>query len=436
MATPPLTAERWSQIESIFFEAVAADESACTELLRRRCGGDTALLAEVTAPLSASRREKEARAAAPGSVAPDASASSAVPPGKRFGPWEIDRPLAHGGMGTVYLAHRADGQFEQTVALKLLGAHLSSEFFVARFVTERQILANLTHPNITRLLDGGITPEGIPFLVMEYVEGEPIDRYCDGRRLPIAERLPIFLQVCSAVEYAHRSLVIHRDLKPGNILVTADGSPKLLDFGTAKLLTPDDADQTLTGVAMMTPRYASPEQLRGAAVTTLSDVYSLGIVLYELLTRQSPFGKTESLVSGVERAERPRSRAAQDRRHRGRSRSPFHQLRPARTAAGGRPRYHRSQGHAGRPRTALRFGGAVVPRRGTVSCRRARADASANFELPARKIHTAQQSAGRGGGAADRRGRGRRRRHTLASPSGARRAGTRRTPVCGCAPAG
>ena len=210
--------------------------------------------------------------------------------GRLIDSYKLVRLLDRGGMGTVYLAERED--FEKRVALKLIRRGLDlDEVLVRRFHNERQILARLEHPNIARLLDGG-TADRLPYFVMEYVEGEPIDRFCEARKLSVDECLELFRKVCSAVHFAHQNLVIHRDLKPGNILITADGTPKLLDFGIAKLLDDGLAAQavaTETGLALMTPRYASPEQIRLEPITTASDVYALGVVLYELLTGLDPY---------------------------------------------------------------------------------------------------------------------------------------------------
>jgi eukaryotic-like serine/threonine-protein kinase len=211
--------------------------------------------------------------------------------GRRLGAYQVIESIGEGGMGEVYRAVRADDQYQMQVAIKLVRGGFDSRFTLARFKAERQILANLDHPNITRLLDGGATEEGQPFLVMEYVRGLPLDDYCDRHKLSVTARLELFRVVCAAVQFAHQNLVIHRDLKPGNILVTEDGTPKLLDFGIAKIVEPEGAaaDRTQTMVRLLTPEYASPEQLRGEAISTASDVYSLGVVLYELLTGHRPY---------------------------------------------------------------------------------------------------------------------------------------------------
>ncbi len=214
--------------------------------------------------------------------------------GARIAQYRIVERLGVGGMGDVYRAVRADDQFEKQVAIKLVRQGLDTEFVYARFRKERQILAGFEHENIARLLDGGTTDEGNPYFVMELVEGKPIDEYCDEGNLGVAARLDLFQSVCSAVQYAHQRLVVHRDLKPGNILVTSSGVPKLLDFGIATILSPEthspEADPTVTAQRMMTPQFASPEQLRGEIITTATDVYSLGVVLYKLLTGHLPYG--------------------------------------------------------------------------------------------------------------------------------------------------
>ncbi len=205
--------------------------------------------------------------------------------------------LGKGGMGKVYRAIRIDSEYEKNVAIKIIRSGLDSDELAPRFRAERQILANLEHPNIARLLDGGASADGLPYLVMEYVEGTPPLEYCERKALTTAQRILLFRQICSAVHYAHQRMVIHRDLKPGNILVAEDGTPKLLDFGIAKVFAPDASEATQplteTGMHRMTARYSSPEQVRGEAVTTVSDVFSLGVILYELLTRRSPYGGKE-----------------------------------------------------------------------------------------------------------------------------------------------
>ncbi len=209
---------------------------------------------------------------------------------RRFGPYTTTRLLGQGGMGSVFHARRDDGQFEQEVAIKVVAPHLTGPATLERFLSERRIVAELAHPNITRLLDGGVTGDGAPYLVMEFVEGEPVDVFSDSRKLTVEERVRLFLQVCDAVAFAHRQLIVHRDIKPGNILVDAAGNAKLLDFGAAKLLGMDAANLTQTGAAIMTPRYASPEQARGQQVGAQSDIYSLGVLLYELSSATGPFG--------------------------------------------------------------------------------------------------------------------------------------------------
>src|SRR5208337_2202110 len=212
--------------------------------------------------------------------------------GRRIGSYLIEKEIGEGGMGTVFQAVRADDEYQKCVAIKLVKSGFASSFAIARFKAERQILASLEHPNIARLLDGGRTEEGYPYLVMEFVDGVPIDEYCDAHRLTIDQRLQLFRAACDAVQFAHQNLIIHRDLKPGNILVTKDGVPKLLDFGIAKLLNPEFVQTPLvtrTEWRPMTLEYASPEQVRGQSVTEASDIYSLGVLLYELLAGRRPY---------------------------------------------------------------------------------------------------------------------------------------------------
>jgi serine/threonine protein kinase/Tfp pilus assembly protein PilF len=226
--------------------------------------------------------------------------------GQRVGPYRIERMIGRGGMGTVYEAFRADGEFQHRVAIKLIGSGLDNNFVVTRFRNERQILAALDHPNIGKLLGGGTTHDGRPYFVMEFIDGQPLYQYADAHGMTVADRLRLFNQVCEAVQYAHQKLVIHRDLKPTNILVSAAGVPKLLDFGIAKLLNPElvseTTPQTTLGVRLMTIEYASPEQVQALPVTFLSDVYSLGVILYELLTGHSPYRFRNRMPHEVARA--------------------------------------------------------------------------------------------------------------------------------------
>jgi tetratricopeptide (TPR) repeat protein len=296
-AATALTPERWRRIEAIFHAALQIPESSRADFLAGSCDGDRALLAEMQRLLFAFEDEK--RFQPPATVIEPKGRL-----GETIGGYKLDAELGQGGMGTVYLAHRVDGEFDQQVALKVVSSHLRTQFFTERFRTERQILAGLNHAHITRLLDGGVSALGDPYLAMEYVDGVPVDRYCDDKLLAVPDRIRLFLQACSAVEYAHRNLVVHRDLKPGNVLVAKDGNAKLLDFGTAKLLLAAPPGSTTTRFRAMTPRYASPEQLRGEPVSTSMDVYSLGVMLYELATGAWPFGDPDSPIAGLERAVR------------------------------------------------------------------------------------------------------------------------------------
>ena len=282
--------ETFVRIEAIFNEALDAPAETRDSLVTERCGGDTTLQAEVRALLRACEAEEQLTASRRGRSETGGSASLER---RRVGPYEIDRLLGRGGMGAVYLAHRADGQFDQRVAIKLIDLPLATDFFRERFKQERQILAGLQHPYIARLLDGGVTSEGDLYLAMEYVDGTPIHRFCDARRLGVQERLKLFIGVCEAVQFAHQNLVVHRDLKPDNIFVAEDGTPRLLDFGTAKLTSPNlasqEGDLTRQGFQAYTPQYASPEQVLGNPITTASDTYSLGVLLYLLLTGSLPY---------------------------------------------------------------------------------------------------------------------------------------------------
>jgi serine/threonine protein kinase/tetratricopeptide (TPR) repeat protein len=290
-----VTPERWQRVKELFELASSVEPEQQRDYLSSACGDDRELFGEV-ASLLAMNTVDDAIVDKPAAAYVNAEAlgePSERMIGKRIGPYEIVSLLGHGGMGAVYRARRADTEFDKEVAIKLVPGGYQAQFVLQRLRSERQILATLDHPGIARLIDGGATQDGAPYLVMELVEGEPIDRYCDSRNLSQRERLALFRQVCAAVTYAHQHLVVHRDLKPGNILVTADGKVKLLDFGIAKLLQPLDADATaaptVTQMRALTPGYSSPEQILGRPITTASDVYSLGVLLYLLLTGRSPY---------------------------------------------------------------------------------------------------------------------------------------------------
>ncbi len=289
--------ERWELVREVFGGALERDAGDREGYLKHACDGDTELRSEVESLLEAHLEGRDFLAAPPAVTGDDATGDAAAGGddpllGRRLGAYRIERRIGRGGMGAVYSAARADSTFDKRVAIKLLKREMDSAEVVRRFHAERQILAGLEHPNIARLLDGGSSDDGRPYLVMEHVEGLPIDQYCDRHQLGITERLELFGKVCAAVQFAHRNLVVHRDLKPSNILVTAAGEPKLLDFGIAKILDPELLSrapaQTETVLRLMTPNYASPEQILGTPVTTASDVYALGVLLYLLLTERHP----------------------------------------------------------------------------------------------------------------------------------------------------
>ncbi len=313
-----MNSQRWQQVKEILHSAIERDLQERTAFIKTACAGDTELRREVLSLLVHESSvedfiEEPAFAFAAESLAQNESAII----GRRIGHYLIEREIGRGGMGAVFLGVRVD-DYQKRVAIKLIKRGMDTDFILRRFISERQILASLEHTNIARLLDGGTTEDGLPFFVMEYVEGEPLDDYCKNQGLNINERLQLIRTICAAVSYAHQNLVIHRDLKPSNILVTADGVPKLLDFGIAKLLNADDAaaemPATATALRLITPEYASPEQVRGERVTTASDVYSLGIVLYELLTGGHPFQFKNRLPGEIARTiteqepERPSTR--------------------------------------------------------------------------------------------------------------------------------
>lgn len=297
-----MTPERYKAIKEVYFRALEEPRERRLSWAQKACAADPDLLKEVQSLLDSSDGQESAimlcNIAGIAAAAAEELLDERAGIGRRIGAYRLEKLLGEGGMGAVFEAWRADDQFRQRVALKLVKASALSDIAIARFQRERQILADLVHPNIARLIDGGVAPDGRPYLVMEFIDGVPIDRYCRVNELGVHERCLLFREVCSAVQFAHRQLVIHRDLKPGNILVTSDGQVKLLDFGIAKLI--DEEEQfsgplTRTGVRLLTPDYASPEQVSGGPVGTGTDVYSLGVLLYELLTGQLPYdlrGKT------------------------------------------------------------------------------------------------------------------------------------------------
>jgi eukaryotic-like serine/threonine-protein kinase len=281
--------ERWQQVRKILDAVIALSPAERPAYIQKACVNDSELRSEVESLLSSHEEAGSVfleQPAADLNTILEQAESNWV--GRLIGVYRIVEQIGHGGMGEVYRAVRADGQYQKEVAIKLVRSGYGSAELLQRFLHERQILASLDHPNIARLYDGGTTDDGVPYLVMELIEGTPIDLYCEQNGVGIDERLKLFMQVCAAVQYAHQRLVIHRDIKPGNILVTKDGIPKLLDFGIAKFLDPSSGADT-TMVRPMTPEYASPEQIRGEPITTATDVYSLGVVLYRLLTSHSPY---------------------------------------------------------------------------------------------------------------------------------------------------
>jgi serine/threonine protein kinase/tetratricopeptide (TPR) repeat protein len=327
-----MTPEEWNKVKALFEAALERELSQRAEFLAQNCPDDglrhevekllvnfqeagSFLSSPVLHPRIATPPQSSGVRAEGGS--PSVRAGSGQPLstitiegaddpmiGRHLGVYELKKRVGQGGMAAVFLAVRADGEYSHQVAIKLVLPGLERDEVLSRFRKERQTLAGLDHPNIVKLLDGGSTPEGLPYLAMDYVEGSPIDKYCDSHKLSVEQRLRLFGKVCEAVQHAHQKLVIHRDLKPGNILVTADGVPKLLDFGIAKVLEPTAELLALTQTAArcMTPVYASPEQVRGRSVTAATDIYSLGVVLYELLTGHRPYRLKEHTAAEMERA--------------------------------------------------------------------------------------------------------------------------------------
>ena len=282
-----LTPERWERVKTVVADALEHPTTTRHAFVYEACADDAVVCREVESMLAFSASKLDA--CVDGLAEARASQSSAIA-GERIGAYELIREIGRGGMGAVYLARRADAEYKKEVAIKLLKRGTDTDEVLRRFRSEREILARLEHPNIARLLDGGTTPDGLPYFVMEYVAGARITDFCFANNLSIRERIELFLKVCAALQFAHQNLVVHRDIKPANILVTAEAEPKLLDFGIAKLLDPTDApvDLTVADGQRLTPAYASPEQVRGEPITTVSDVYSLGALLYELLAGRGP----------------------------------------------------------------------------------------------------------------------------------------------------
>ena len=289
-----MTPERRLQVEEIFLAALDRTPEERERFVSEACGNDARLKREVETLLLQNESGSLQKPFSAETVLLEKDVDDDPMIGRRLGAYRIERELGRGGMGTVYEAARVDNEFQKRAAIKLVKRGMDTDFVLRRFRKERQILAALDHPNIALLMDGGTTDDGLPYFVMEFIEGQPLYRYCDAKQLSITERLQLFLSICDALHYAHQMQVVHRDIKPSNVLVTLEGVPKLLDFGIAKLLNPDFAgdithDPTATAMRLMTPEYASPEQVQGAPTTPTTDVYSLGVLLYELLTGHRPY---------------------------------------------------------------------------------------------------------------------------------------------------
>ncbi|MCG8403684.1 MAG: serine/threonine-protein kinase [Phycisphaerales bacterium] len=310
---------RWHEVRELLISTCELNPAERDSFLSRACAGDAELREEVESILINSDDVPDFLQTPAAEAFPDLfeqeHPSSLI--GQHVGAYKVIKLLGSGGMGAVYLAARADGQYEKNVAIKLIQHRMISEEIIRRFHNERQTQAKLDHANIARLLDGGVTDTGLPYFVMEYVDGTPIDRFCDEQRLSTFQRITLFLRVMSAVQYAHRNLIVHRDLKPTNILVTPDGEPKLLDFGIARAIQPGYSSPVRESSAesdrIMTPEYASPEQILGAPITTATDVYSLGVILYLLLTGRRPYdlkGLTAAEIKDTVCGKRPRPPSA------------------------------------------------------------------------------------------------------------------------------
>jgi eukaryotic-like serine/threonine-protein kinase len=351
--------DQWKLIKGIFNSALELPQPERPEFVLEACGEDAEMRRHVEELLAAHAEaetfiedspaayQSELLRAVKAEVKAEIRDGDAPLAGRRVRAYRLVREVGRGGMGAVYLAVR-DDEFKQRVAVKLIRRGMDTDDVVRRFRRERQVLAALDHPHIARLLDGGTTEDGLPYFVMEYVEGWPITEYADAKRLTTPERLKLFAEVCAAVHHAHQNLVVHRDLKPSNIIVTADGTVKLLDFGIAKLLNPElsglTIDPTATALRMMTPEYASPEQVRGEKITTASDIYSLGVVLYELLAGERPYRLTSRQPHEILRIvceqepERPSTVASRQLSRRAAARAQPPRARALRAAGRGRAR--------------------------------------------------------------------------------------------------
>ena len=296
-----MNAERWKLVDDLLHSALELPAEQRNDYLQRMCASDSALVEEVKSLLTSDRRAGAFLASPAIQAAAQAAAASAEQEllesleGHTVSQYRILKMLGRGGMGSVWLAERSDGRFQRQVAIKFINLATMGQGTAERFKREGSILGRLNHPHIAELIDAGVTATGEPYLIMEYIEGRPLDEYCDQRALSIEARVNLFLDVLDAVSHAHANLIVHRDIKPSNVLVRNDGQVKLLDFGIAKLLA-DDANPTATlltieGRGAMTPQFAAPEQVTGGAITTSTDVYALGVLLYLLLTGQHPAGQ-------------------------------------------------------------------------------------------------------------------------------------------------
>jgi eukaryotic-like serine/threonine-protein kinase len=297
-----------ARLQELFARALERTNTEREAFILRECGPDSVLLGDLRSLIAADEaaQDESIWEQRPGSFSDLSETDAAKRCGEKIGPYRITELIDVGGMGVVYRGMREDSEYNQSVAIKFVKRGMDTDSIVRRFRKERQILASLEHHSIARLLDGGSTPDGLPYLVMEYIDGKPLNKYCHDARLSVKARLSLFCEICSAVHYAHQRLVVHRDLKPSNILVTPDGMPKLLDFGIARILVPEpeqeNPETNNINERALTPGYASPEQIDGESITTVSDVYSLGVILYEILTGQSPYGEGKRTAAELMRA--------------------------------------------------------------------------------------------------------------------------------------